>query len=72
MLAQGALEELILWISILLIIEMLIDSSCLVGSMLWWKENNPKSDSLPLKLGAAAVVLYTVRVFMYQDALNLG
>jgi hypothetical protein len=65
MIAQGKLSVLILWASVLLIAELLIDLSCLVSSIHWWITNDKKNDLIPLRFGAAAVILHAVRVLVY-------
>jgi hypothetical protein len=65
MLSQGALDVLVLWVSALLIAEMLLDASCLLSSIRWWITNDKNSDRIPLRLGAAAAILHAVRVLIF-------
>jgi hypothetical protein len=36
MISQGALHTLIPWVAFLLVVELLVDLSCLVGAISWW------------------------------------
>jgi hypothetical protein len=65
MLSQGALDILVLWVSAVLIAEMLLDSACLLSSIKWWIANDRKYDSIPLRLGAAAAILHAFRVLIF-------
>lgn len=65
MLVQGTLNILVLWVSILLIAEMLLDLSCLLSSIRWWIKNDKNKASLPLRFGAAAAVLHAIRVLIF-------
>lgn len=65
MLSQGALEVLVLWVSALLIAEMLLDAACLLSSIRWWITNDKNNDRIPLRLGAAAAILHAVRVLIF-------
>lgn len=65
MLSQGALGVLILWVSVFLIAELLIDAGCLLSSIRWWITNDKANDRLPLRLGAGAAILHAVRVLIF-------
>ena len=65
MLSQGALNILVLWVSILLIAELLIDLSCLISSVFWWIKNDKNKAIIPLRLGAAAAILHAIRVLVF-------
>lgn len=65
MLFNGALTMLVLWVSILLISELLIDLGCLLSSVRWWITNDKSKNRIPLRLGAAAAILHAGRVLIY-------
>jgi hypothetical protein len=65
MLSQGALEELALWVSVLLLAELLIDFGCIFCSVRWWISEDKSYARLPLRLGAAAAILHAIRVLIY-------
>jgi hypothetical protein len=65
MLSQGAWGILALWVSILLIAEMLVDASCIITSIPWWIANDKNKDSVPLTFGAAVVILHAIRVLVF-------
>jgi len=65
MLYQGALEILVLWVSALLIFELLIDLSCLISSARWWIANDKDKSLLALRLGAAAAIFHAFRVLIF-------
>ncbi len=65
MILQGDLEILVLWVSVLLIAEFLIDLGCAVFSVIWWKSNDAARDRTPLRLGAAAALLHAFRVLIF-------
>ena len=65
MLVQGALGVLVLWVSLLLIAELLLDLSCLLSSIRWWITNDKNKARLPLRLAAAAVILHAIRVLIF-------
>jgi hypothetical protein len=65
MLVQGNLKVLMLWVSILLFAEMLLDVSCLLGSGRWWFYNDRSKAGIPLRLGAAAAILHAIRVLVF-------
>ena len=65
LLSQGTLEVFFLWVSVLLIAEMLLDAACLISSIKWWITNDKNYDRIPLRLGAAVVILHAVRVLIF-------
>ncbi len=65
MLSQGALNTLVLWVSILLFAELLLDLSCLLSSIFWWIKNDKNKSRIPLRLGAVAALLHAVRVLIF-------
>ena len=65
MLSQGALEVLVLWVSALLIVELLADAACLLSSIRWWIADDRNYDRIPLRLGAAAAMIHAVRVLIF-------
>ena len=65
MLVQGALDVLVLWVSLLLFAELLLDLSCLLSSIRWWITNDKSKARLPLRLCAAAIILHAIRVLIF-------
>lgn len=65
MLFQGVFHILALWVFILLIIEMIIDATCIFTAIPWWISNSRQKDSLPLTMGAAAALFHAFRVFIF-------
>jgi len=65
MVVQGSLEILVLWVSLLLLAELLIDLGCAVFSIVWWIHNDASKDKIPLRLGAAAALLHAFRVLIF-------
>lgn len=65
MLSGGALTVLVLWVSVLLIIELFLDFSCLLSSIRWWIKNDKHTAHIPLQLGAASAILHAVRVLVF-------
>ncbi len=65
MVAQGSLGILVLWVSVLLIAELLVDLGCAVFSVVWWIHNDSKNDRIPLRFGAAAALLHAFRVLIF-------
>lgn len=65
MIVQGNLEILVFWVSFLLILEMLIDLSCIIASIPWWISRDKTKDRLPLRIGAAAAILHAIRVLIF-------
>jgi hypothetical protein len=65
MIVQGSLGILVLWVSVLLIAELLIDLSCAAFSVVWWIHNDSSKDRIPLRLGAAAAILHAFRVLIF-------
>jgi len=62
---ENAFEILVLWVFLLLILELLVDFSCILSSLRWLISGDPIKASLPLRLGAAATILHAVRVLIY-------
>jgi len=62
---ENAFEILVLWVFLLLIIELLVDISCILSSLRWLISGDPIKASLPLRFGAAATILHAVRVLIY-------
>lgn len=65
MLAGGAINVLVWWVSLLLLAEMIIDASCIVSAIPWWIRNAKEKERLPLRLGAAAALLHAFRVLIF-------
>lgn len=65
MIAGGSLDILVLWVSVLVIAELLIDAGCLLSSIRWWIANDPVKSHLALKLGASAAILHAIRVLVF-------
>jgi hypothetical protein len=65
MISQGSLDILALWVAILLIVEMLIDFSCLLTTIPWWISRDRDRARIPLRLGAAAAVFHALRVLVF-------
>lgn len=65
MISEGSLDVLVLWVSILLIAEFLIDLGWLLSSIIWWISNDKKKASIPLRLASAAIILHAVRVLIF-------
>lgn len=62
---ENALNILVLWVSVLLIAECLIDFACLVSSIRWLISNDELKASIPLRLGATTTILHAIRVLIY-------
>lgn len=65
MISQGALNILVLWVSALLIIEMLIDLSCLLTIIPWWISRERAKAKIPMRFGAAAAIFHALRVLVF-------
>jgi len=65
MLSKGALETLVAWVSALLIVELLVDLSCLLSSIRWGIYDSREYSKLALRLGAAAAILHAFRVLIF-------
>jgi len=65
MVFQGALGVLVLWVSVLLFCEMIIDFGCILTSISWWMTKDKNKAGLPLTFGAAAAVLHAIRVLIF-------
>ena len=65
LLSQGALEIFVLWVSVLLIAELLIDAQCMITSVVWWIANDSSRERLPLRFGATSAILHAIRVLIF-------
>lgn len=65
MLVEHALEVLMLWVILLLILEFLTDLSCLLSALVWFLSNSNRNAMMTLRLGAAATLLHALRVLIY-------
>jgi hypothetical protein len=65
MISEGLLDILVLWVSVLLIAELLIDAGCLLTSIRWWLANDPGKSHVALKLGASAAIWHALRVLIF-------
>ena len=65
MISQGALNIFVLWVSILLIAELMLDLSCLLSSMRWWISKDWAKARIALRLGAAVTILHALRVLVF-------
>lgn len=65
MFIENAFEILVLWVSLLLIAEFLVDISCIGSSLRWLISNDELKATLALQLGATATILHAVRVLIY-------
>jgi hypothetical protein len=65
MIAQGNLGVLVLWVSILLIAELLLDAGWLLGAIGWMIANDERNSRITLQLAAAAIILHAVRVYIF-------
>jgi hypothetical protein len=62
---DNSFEILVSWVFTLLLLEFLIDISCILGSFKWLISNDALKATLPLQLGATAAILHAVRVLIY-------
>jgi hypothetical protein len=65
MFVENAFEILVLWVLLLLMVEFLVDISCIFSSLKWLISNDSLKATFPLQLGAAATILHAVRVLIY-------
>ncbi len=65
LISQGALDIFVIWVSILLIAELLLDLSCLLSSLRWWINNGRAKARVALRLGAAVTILHALRVQVF-------
>lgn len=65
MICQGAFDIMVRWVFILLIVELLIDSGCIITAIPWWIKNNKEKDKIPLRFGAAVVFIHATRVLIF-------
>lgn len=64
-LIENAFNILVFWVFSLLIIEFLIDLSCVLSSIRWFISNNSLKARLPLRLGASAAIFHAIRVLIF-------
>ena len=65
MLTQGALSVLVLWVSGLLILELILVITTLLGAVRWWMTSAQKDAVFALRAGAAATILHALRVLIF-------
>ena len=65
MLVENAFEIFVLWVSVLLVAEFLIDLACILCSARWLLSNDNVKASLPLRLGVLATIIHAIRVLIY-------
>ena len=65
MIVQGYLGVFVIWVSVLLMAEFLVDLGCAAFSVVWWISNDARKDKIPLRLGTAAAILHAIRVLIY-------
>jgi hypothetical protein len=65
MFVENAFDILVSWVFSLLILESVIDLSCLITAMIWGITGDERRAALPLRLGAAAAILHALRVLIY-------
>jgi hypothetical protein len=65
MLVQGSLGVLVLWVSILLFAEMLLDAGWLYSAIGWFIANDENESHVPLRLAAAGIILHAIRVYIF-------
>ena len=65
MLAGGALAFLALWVSGLLMLELVLDAATLGSAIRWWVTGSGKDTRLALRLAAAATMLHAFRVLVF-------
>ena len=65
LISQGALDIFVIWVSLLLIAELLLDLSCLLSSLRWWIHNDRDQARIALRLGAAVTILHALRVLVF-------
>ncbi|MFC1866468.1 hypothetical protein ACFLYB_07160, partial [Chloroflexota bacterium] len=65
MFIEQGLEILVFWVIILTVMELLVDISCIIGSLRWLITNDVNKATLALKLGAAAAIFHAIRVLIY-------
>ena len=65
MMVEGAMVFLMLWVTVLLVMEFSIDAGCLFTTIKWWIKDDESYSSTPLRLGAAAAILHAFRVLIF-------
>ena len=61
----NAFQKLVFWVFSLLVIESLVDLTCLITAIRWALADTKEKALLPLRLGAAATILHAIRVLIY-------
>ena len=65
MMSQGYLEIFVFWVALLLILEFLIDTGCLLSCAWWLVSEDRKASKLALRITAAVIIVHAVRVLIY-------
>ena len=65
MLSQGYLHRLVWWAAVLLMLEFLLDTAALLGSIRWIIFGDRKQGRFPLRMLEAAIYLHWFRVLVY-------
>ena len=65
MISNNALDFLVGWVAFLLIVELMLDVMCIVGTIPWLATGSNQEASHPLRIGAACTVLHAVRVGIF-------
>lgn len=65
LLAQGSLNVFVLWVSTLLVGELLVDLACFVSSIFWWISDDEDRAGTPLRLTAAVIIVHALRVLIF-------
>ena len=65
LISQNVLSTATPWVAALLIVEMIIDASCLFYCIVWTFNNTPKNIRIVLRLGTAIVFVHAVRVLVF-------
>ncbi len=64
--AHGYTERYTWWVAFLLVVEMLVDLSCMIASIRWWIQSDSiAARRLTLRLTVAIVFLHAVRVAIF-------
>lgn len=65
MFTEHAFKILVEWVIALLVAEFLIDLFFFLSSLKWFTSSNKENVTLPLRLGAMAIILHGIRVSIY-------
>jgi hypothetical protein len=65
MVYEGALGVLVVWVSALLVVEILADVGCLLASILWWLDKDKINFIIPLRFGIVATLTHAFRVLIF-------